>query len=417
MQSIDELLLAEIPVHDPDFMADPLPHFRAAKQQHSWLAKSDVGYLVHEYEAMNELYFMAEELHFPADTIVTYMGAQNSPWGVFTQELMINKQGEEHKRIRDCVARAFTPRSMNQVRPTMRNTVSKLLDEWAPKGAFDFAEFAANFPIRVMCEVIGASPDVVPKIREYLEVQGLSFSMDPEVLPASDLAITALMDFVDKLVIERKEAQQTVFPKTVDKKPENGADVTGLLDELIAANTSGQLSDYELRNLMVFLFAAGYDTSKNMLTLIMHVMLTRPEEWRRCAEDVSYCTRVMEETLRFHSVSNVPRTVVKGFSYRDVFFPVGTSLQFILTLSGRDGGTFDNPDQFLPERADAHRHLAFGRGRHICLGQYLARAQIEEGLHLIAQRLKNPRLAGEVTWRPFIGVWGIKTLPIIFDPA
>jgi cytochrome P450 len=71
---------------------------------------------------------------------------------------------------------------------------------------------------------------------------------------------------------------------------------------------------------------------------------------------------------------------------------------------------------FDPEREQEARHLAFGRGTHICLGQYLATAQMEEGLHLIAQRIANPRLDGEVTWRPFRGgAWGIRSLPIRFE--
>ena len=68
-------------------------------------------------------------------------------------------------------------------------------------------------------------------------------------------------------------------------------------------------------------------------------------------------------------------------------------------------------------RKYADRHLAFGRGMHICLGQYLARANLEEGLHLIAQRITKPKLAGAVSWRPFPGAWGLQTLPIEFTPA
>lgn len=68
-------------------------------------------------------------------------------------------------------------------------------------------------------------------------------------------------------------------------------------------------------------------------------------------------------------------------------------------------------------RDQSVRHLAFGRGAHQCLGMHLARLQIEEGLHLIAQRIKHPELAGKVTWRRFPGVWGIESLPIRFTPA
>lgn len=402
MQSIDELNLAELPVLEPDFAVDPLPGFAAARKQHSWLAKSEVGYLVHEYEAIKDLYFMDDKLEFATENIVEFMGAKGSPWGEFTEGLMIVKQGEEHARIRSNVAPAFTPRNVNRFRGLMRETVAALLDEWVPKGEFDFAEFAANFPVRVMCGVIGASPDVVPRLRESLETQGMSFSMDPTMMPAANKAITTLMDFAAGLIAEREKNGNPGAPD--------------LLDELLAANAGGHLSDHEMQNLLVFIFAAGYDTSKNMLTFTLYEMLDRPEAWKRCARDLPYCTQVMEETLRYHSVSNVPRTVVEEFIYRDVLFPVGTNLQFILTLSGRDPGAFDHPDEFDPDRPQRSRHLAFGRGVHICLGQFLARAQIEEGLHLMAQRIGNPRLAGEVSWRPFVGVWGLRSLPISFDP-
>jgi cytochrome P450 len=125
----------------------------------------------------------------------------------------------------------------------------------------------------------------------------------------------------------------------------------------------------------------------------------------------------MEETFRYHSVSNVPRNVEEEFTYEGVVFPKDMFLFFTLTLNARDPVAFADADSFNPERVHLNRHMAFGRGAHICLGQFLARAQIEEGLHLIAQRMKNPKAAGPVSWRTFIGVWGLKTLPITFEPV
>ncbi|RYE60864.1 MAG: cytochrome P450, partial [Hyphomicrobiales bacterium] len=69
------------------------------------------------------------------------------------------------------------------------------------------------------------------------------------------------------------------------------------------------------------------------------------------------------------------------------------------------------------DRAEGNPHMAFGAGPHICLGQFIAKAQIEEGLHLIAQRLRKPKIAGPYSWRPFPGVWGLHGLPIEFEPA
>jgi cytochrome P450 len=92
-----------------------------------------------------------------------------------------------------------------------------------------------------------------------------------------------------------------------------------------------------------------------------------------------------------------------------LFFPV--------SIAGRDAAAFGHADQFDPEREDLKKHLTFGMGMHICLGQFIARAQIQEGLHLIAQWIRNPRRVGPSGWRPFYGVWGLRGLPIEFDPA
>jgi cytochrome P450 len=91
-----------------------------------------------------------------------------------------------------------------------------------------------------------------------------------------------------------------------------------------------------------------------------------------------------------------------------LIFPMGIACRF--------SGPFEDGRRFDPERSNAARHTAFSRGMHMCLGQFLARLQIAEGLHLIAQRLQNPRRNGEMSWRLFPGVWGPKHLPIAFDP-
>ncbi len=403
MKSISELSLKELPVNAPEFVANPLPYFRDARRQHPWLAGSPVGYLVHDYQAIRDLLLMDDKLVFSVREVIEAMGATGTEWATFMEELMINKQGEEHARLRGNVATAFSPGNINRYRQLIRDTVLEQLDEWAPRGAFDFQEFASNFPIRVICRIIGAPTDVVPRIRSYLEAQGLSFSLNPDLFPTLAAGLTDMFRFLDELIAGKQRRGKDTAPD--------------LLDELMDAVAQGRLSDYELRNLLIFLFAAGYDTSKNMLTLIMHEMLERPGQWQRCAEDFDYARKVMNETFRYHSVSNVPRVVKEPISYRDTLIPAGTVLHFILTLSGRDPDAFPDPDRFDPERQSDNRHISFGLGSHMCLGQYLARAQIEEGVHLIAQRLKNPRRTAEPTWRPFVGVWGIRTLPIAFEPA
>jgi cytochrome P450 len=165
------------------------------------------------------------------------------------------------------------------------------------------------------------------------------------------------------------------------------------------------------------LFPAGYDTSKNMLTLIVHMLLSHPDKWERCAADADYCAKVVEEMFRHTSTGTVFRTVAKAFEYDGVTFPKDTMLFFGNSLAGRDPASFPDPMKFDPERVHTNRHVAFGRGAHICIGQHLARTQITEGLRLVAQRIRKPRLVGEVKWRDFMGTWGLRTLPIAFEPG
>jgi cytochrome P450 len=401
MQSANDLALAHLPLDAADFGVDPMPYFEAARRQHPWLARCDVGFVVTDYQAMKDILYHDDKLRMPTEQIVALMGAEGAAWGRFTNEMVLARSGVEHTRLRGSVAEAFTPRSVNRLRPLMRRVVSALLDEWTPKGAFDFTEFAANFPIRVMFGLIGGSPDVLPSIQASLEVQGSSFGLDASRMPVIEEAFLVLSDFVDGLIAERGP---------------NGTH-GDLLDDLIAARTAGALSEVELRHMLIFLFGAGYDTSKNLLSLILHSMLQDPQMWARCAEDRPYCDKVVEEALRHTSPSNPYRAVTEAFDYRDVQLPANSMLIFPLSISGRDPAAFPRPLAFDPERVHENRQIAFGRGMHICLGQFLARAQIEEGVHLIAQRLTNPRATAEPTWRPFPGVWGLKTLPIAFDPA
>jgi cytochrome P450 len=401
MTSVAELSLEQLPLESDELANNPIPYFDAARRRHPWLAASNLGWVLTTYQAMKDIMAQDENLRFPGDMTVDIMQAHGTGWGQFTTDMMLSRDEPAHGRLRNAVAEAFTPRAVNRLRSLMRTTVADLLDEWAPKGAFEFTEFAARFPVRVMFGLIGADPSLVDGVKDSLEIHGGSYGMDPTRMPVIEAAYQHLWGFVDRLIVERG--------------PGGGHD--DLLDDLIAANTSGSLSDVELRQMLIFLFGAGYDTSKNQLTLITHALLARPELWARCAEDRPYCDKVVEEGFRFMSPSNTYREVKQDFEYRGVTFPKGQMLIFPLTQAARDPASFSDGDRFDPDRKFVDRHLAFGRGMHICLGQYLARANLEEGLHLIAQRITKPRLAGKVTWRPFPGTWGIRTLPIAFEPA
>jgi cytochrome P450 len=336
------------------------------------------------------------------DDIVAIMDAKGTPWGDFQQRHMLSMEGATHKRVRDVLAPSFTPRQANQHRPLMQQTIGELLDEWAPRRAFDFEEFASYFPITVMCRLIGASPDVIPGLRSAMEAIGLSTSMDKRWLPAMQEGVVTMERFTDDLI-----AQRRANPRT--------GQAPDLLDLLLQTQAGGQLSDRELGDILIFLFVAGYDTSKNMLTLTMRLLIDRPEVYRRCAEDHAFARSVVEESFRYGSTTSNQRVLNEDIEYRDVVLEKDAIVWFPLSVATHDPRYADHADSFDPGRKQKSPHIGFGLGAHICLGQYIARAQIHEGLHLIAQRLLNPRTPGPQGYRPFPGTWGLRGLPIAFD--
>lgn len=400
-QHLEELDLFHLPIETPEFAADPTPWLEQARARHPWLARSAIGPVLTSYRAIDEIMRMDDALKMPGAEIVSIMGAEGTGWGDFAKEMMLVREGADHQRLRSAVSGAFGPNNVKRMRPVMIATISALLDEWVPKGAFDFTEFAANFPVRVMFALIGGDVAKLPGIISSLEVQGSSFNMIVDDMPMIEAAYQVLWRFVDDLIAERGP----------------GGGKGDLLDDLIAANTRGELTDKELRQMLVFLFGAGYDTSKNLLTLLMDTMIAYPAIWKRCAEDKEYCRSVVREQLRLTSPSNTYRVTTRDVTWQDVTIPAGTMLLFPLGISGRDPELFAEPLSFDPNRPDRTAPLAFGRGMHICLGQFLAQANVEEATHLIAQRLTNPRHTSPAQWRSFAGVWGIKSLPIAFDPA
>lgn len=398
-----ETTIPLMPIETPEFSADPGPFVEAARREHPWLARFSQGYVVHGYQAVADL--LADDVNLLPGfaPIIDFYGVRGTMWARFMEEIVIAVSGDTHARLRASVQHAFTPRRANREREMMQRVIGGLLDDWAPRGEFDFAEFASYFPVTVMLGLLGVSPEPIPRMREALENQLKSLTFDPAAKPLFMAGWDVLWDFADRTVREREAS--------------GAFDEDLLLDMLIAAKNAGDIDETELRFMLLTVAVAGYDTSKNQLAMTMHLLLDRPEMYARCAQDLQFCRKVVQESLRHSAIASPVRTVAHDFDYEGFRFRQGEALVMAPPLGNRDPSVYPDPERFDPERENLGRHIAFGRGAHICLGQFIALNQLQEGLHLIAQRLKNPRRTGEVEWRPFLGAWGLKHLPIAFDRA
>ena len=225
MQLLTTMPLPTLPAELPEFSANPMPYVEAARREHPWLAKSNIGgYIIHGYQPAKDIIGMDQNTHPFYPGMAKFFDAEGTPWGRFMSEMMNATVGEKHRRLRMSVQSAFAPKKINQYRGLMREVVSGLLDDWAPKGGFDFAEFASYFPITVFCALLGVSPKVVPRIRDALETQGACVSLDRELREPLLAAFDILWGFVDAAVLEREAA---------------GGGTDGLIDTMLRAKEAG----------------------------------------------------------------------------------------------------------------------------------------------------------------------------------
>jgi cytochrome P450 len=164
----------------------------------------------------------------------------------------------------------------------------------------------------------------------------------------------------------------------------------------------------------------GTDTTRNQLGCAVSLFAEHPDQWALLAERPELAGRAVEETMRyFGAVRGTMRFASTDIEYRDVLFPTGTFIGIGLADANRQTSVFADPDTFdITKPAPEQPQLTFGSGIHYCLGASLARAELQEALPLLAQRMPNLRVDGRITWKPdVVGIFGPNHMPITFAPG
>lgn len=401
MKSVSEMDLPEIDIFDPDFARDPHAIYAEARKK-SWIAKYQFGYMLLDYDDMKAFLRDDGRCREPNQEIVMAWNAKDTPFDRFTSNSLVALRGDDHKRIRNLVAPAFTPRTANKHRQFMRDRMIEVIEEFLPKGACDFAELSAQYPITVMCRLIGVPQEDCMRFAKWLEPQEAAFGQDASMLPEISDGLDNMYKYVAGLIEERQ--------KPGDHPDDLLQDLVGL-----ASDDGDQLTDEELKTLLIILLGAGFDTTKNQLNLMIKMLIDNPDELAKLESDSERFLPFINETLRYkNAIGSLHRITDVDIEHNDVLFPANTFVSMPITAYGRDASKYDQPDQLDPDRSGPPS-IAFGQGIHMCLGQFLARALLEEGLPIVVERLKNIRLDGEIEYRSPLGIWGYKTLPIAFD--
>jgi cytochrome P450 len=398
-----ELDLPEIPFDEGSF--EERMALRAALPADTWLVKNLIGYGVLRYDDAVAV-LRDKRWHSASGKIPELMGITRQDFLENRRNSILSTEGEEHVRLRRLVAPAFSPRAADRLRPFMRQVMNDLIDPVAGAGRAEFvADITEPYPIPIICELLGA-----PK-RDWQLFSRL----------ASDILEIFSADLIDKLdlvMAAQRELDEYTLQMIAERRSKPAED---LLTDLIAAEEAGdKLTTEELVMMVNAVIVAGTDTTRNQLGCAVSLFAQHPEQWKLLAEQPELAARAVEESMRyFGAVRGTVRFASCDIEYRDVLFPAGTFISIGLADANHQASVFPEPEVFdITKPAPAQPQLTLGSGIHYCLGAALARAELQEALPLLAQRMPNLRIDGDITWRPDgVGIFGPAHMPVTFDPG
>jgi cytochrome P450 len=384
---------------DPAFRPDS-PEVKAARES-CWYASTPLGLAVLRYQEAAAL-LRDRRLRQGTSETLALQGVLEGPLAEWWRVIILNLEGDTHRRLRRLVTKAFSQGNIEALRPAMRANAHELIDAFAGRGECDFMEaFADRYPVRIICELLGVPKEERDDFQGWADDIGLAFSFTvPQYLDCIEAALQGLYARTDVLLAERR------------RQPKDD-----LVTALIAAEEAGdRLSDEELRTMVSGLVFAGHDTTRNQLGYAMATFIDHPEQWALLAQDPSLAAKAVEEVMRVApTVPIIARTATEDFEFQGLRIPSGTFLSILAASAHTDPRVF--AESFDIRRELPAPQLSFGGGVHYCLGAWMARAELAEALPILAERLLEPRLAGKVSWRPFLGICGPTRLPIRFRTA
>ncbi|MBO0914259.1 cytochrome P450 family protein [Streptomyces laculatispora] len=310
---------------------------------------------------------------------------------------MLEMDAPDHTRLRKLVAREFTARRIEALRPRVQQITDGLLDAMLPAGQADLIDaLAFPLPMTVICELIGV-PDLDRDAFRRLSNDVVS----PAGAQEEGDAVRAMAGYLAELI--------------EDKRCSPGDD---LLSALIAARyeDGDALSPDELVGMAFLLLVAGHETTVNLISNGVRALLDHPGQLAALRADFGLIDGAVEEMLRY---DGPVETATFRFAREDVMIgstAIAAGDPVLVALAGgdRDHGRYPDPDRF-DIRRDAQGHLAFGHGIHFCMGAPLARMEGRIAIRSLLERCPGLGLdpdAGEPDWLPGMLIRGVRRLPV-----
>ena len=398
----DELLLRI--VTDPDVIADPYPLLRELRET-SPVHKSGFSdfWVLTRFEdcraALRDQRLGSPE---PGEDSPSLLAAARQPRPDGPRSLLFLNP-PDHTRIRSLVSRAFTPRRVERLRPAVEAMTEELLDEVADAGECDLIDaLAFPLPANVISELVG----VPVSDRDWLRplVSDLAATLEPNRQPGeterADAASTKVNHYLNDL-IDRRRAEPA----------------DDLLSGLIAASDGeDRLNQAEVAVTVSLIYAAGFETTMNLIGNMVHTLMRHPDQLARLRADRSMVPSALDEVLRFQPPVQIDGRYVRADTeIGGHSIPQGHGVLMLLGAANRDPAAVDDPDRFDVGRSEVPM-LSFGSGIHYCLGAALARLEGQVVLQALLDRFGTwMPLDDNPPWKRRLTLRGLASLPVAFS--
>ena len=297
---------------------------------------------------------------------------------------MLYSNGAAHRRRRAAFSGAFAFRLIAELRPRIRAVARLLIERVARHGEMNLLDdYAALIPAHIISDVLGLPEPDLPDFTRwvYSISRAFSFSCTPEELPEVEDAARHLNTYVLELLAKHRSSPREDFLSVF------ATDLEG----------ESNLSPLEALAQIITVIIAGGDTTRAAMALQVSLLLQHREQWDAAAHDAALVPGAVMEALRYEpSVGSTPRFTIDDIKVGGYVVPAGRMLSLSTLSAMRDPALYSEPDSFNIRRNDhPRRHLVFGGGPHRCLGEMLARAELEEGLAALLERFPKLTLVGD----------------------
>ncbi|MFF1460624.1 cytochrome P450 [Streptomyces sp. NPDC058330] len=388
----------------PAFVADPYPAYaalRATGRAHyfeptrQWLIPhhSDVSGLLRD-RRLGRTYlhrFTHDEFGLAAPP------AAHEPFHTLNGNGILDLEAPDHTRIRRLVAKAFTPRRVEELAPTVERLAAGLVDAFVAEGGGDLLTAVAEpLPVAVIAEMLGVPEADRALLRPWSAAICGMFELNPPEETAR-AAVRASVEFSAYL-------RGLIAARRANPGPD-------LITALIAAHDEDdRLTEQEIVSTCVLLLNAGHEATVNATANGWRVLFRHPEQLALLRADHGLLPTAVEELLRYDTpVPMFARWVLDDVEVAGTVIPRGSQVALLFGSANRDPERFSDPESLDLSRQD-NPHISFGAGIHYCLGAPLARLEMAASFGALLRRAPGMRPAAEPEWKPGFVIRGLREL-------